>query len=85
MDQRALIDLLTAWLPFVVLVGVSFWLMRRSMKSYAAHIEEVGRINRESQQVSREAQAINREVLELHRQTLTELREIKNALKDRNS
>ncbi|MGL4281891.1 MAG: hypothetical protein ACRCS0_16140 [Albidovulum sp.] len=85
MDRAVLIDALSAWLPFIVLVGVSFWLMRRSMKSYAAHIDEVGRINRESQEVSREAQAINREVLDLNRQMLAELREIKNALKDRKS
>ena len=55
------------------------------MRSYNAHVDEVRRINREGQEVTREAQIINRELVEIQRQTLAELREIKNALKDRNS
>ena len=85
MDRKALIDLLVAWVPLALLVGLTFWLMSRSMRSYNAHVDEVRRINREGQEVTREAQIINRELVEIQRQTLAELREIKNALKDRNS
>ena len=85
MGRQSLIDAVVAWLPLVVLIGVTFWLLGRSMTRYNAHLDEVGRINRESQEVTREAQTINRELIEIQRQTLTELREIKSALKDRNS
>lgn len=62
-------DLVGAWLPVVLLIAVTVWLMQRSRRSMARHVGDT--------------EAINNRILEANREIVLELREIRQILKDR--
>ena len=74
----AMIDLIMAWLPLLVVVVVTGYIlivMRRQQKSYASHLADVTRINEENR-------VLGRENHEIARQSLIVLKEIKTLLED---
>lgn len=69
LTAKAVLDALIAWLPLVVIFLVFIALGSHQMRSYKQHVDQVTDINNE-------LVAINREMI-------SELREIKEILKDR--
>lgn len=63
-----MLETLLAWLPLVIIMVAVVFFSRRSMKSYAAHVAHV--------------EKINNELVEINREMIAELREIKQILKD---
>ncbi len=71
MARSELIELIVAWLPLIILMGIWWFLVRKWNRQYRGHVDQVN--------------AINAEILAANREMLAELSEIRKALQDRKS
>ncbi|MEN3793241.1 hypothetical protein [Fulvimarina sp. MAC3] len=62
-------EILAVWSPFLLLIAVAIWLMRRSRRAMDRHVADT--------------EALNKLILEASRETVHELRQIRKILEDR--
>ncbi|MEM6384304.1 MAG: hypothetical protein AAF739_16645 [Pseudomonadota bacterium] len=70
MDEQSSFDLIAAWLPFLVLIGVFLLFLRTAKKQQDSHVRDVN--------------AVNQLIVDTNREMIAELKEIKQILKDQN-